>query len=36
LFDYLYICCEKGLSYTKSVEASAFAQSKWYFSQHMN
>jgi hypothetical protein len=30
------ICCEKDLSYTKSVEASALVQSEWYFSQHMN
>ena len=30
-----YICCEKDLSFTKSVEASAFVQSERYFSQHM-
>ena len=32
----IYICCEKDLSFTKSVEASALVQSKLYFSQHMN
>ena len=31
-----YICCEKDLSFTKSVEASNFVLSKMYFSQHMN
>jgi len=32
----IYICCEKDLSFTKAVEASAIVLSVMYFSQHMN
>jgi hypothetical protein len=30
------IYCEKDLLFTKSVEASTFVQSEWYFSQHID
>ena len=33
---WIYICCEKDLSFTKSVEASAFVLLEWYFSHHIN
>ena len=35
-YKFKYICCDKDLSYTKAVEASAIVLSVMYFSQHMN
>lgn len=35
-FQFVYICCEKDLSFAKAVEASTFVLSSMYFAQRFN